>query len=211
MAPSTRDWLIYHGSAAGFTFGTPATANALLESNQPDARFGVGVGSAGRVDADVYSDVIVGAHTYDDPEVDEGAAFVFRGGAAGVATGTPATAHARLESNQPGALFGFSAKSAGDVNGDGYSDVIEGALVYDYQPSNADMGAAFIFTGSATGLGDGSAPDRALGGQVDLNGPTGGAESAAFSSSPGLVYRVSGDGAPVPLVVRPPKMWTARR
>jgi hypothetical protein len=60
------------------------------------------------------------------------------------------TAAAMLESNQANANMGFSVASAGDVNGDGYSDVIVGANLYDNGES--DEGAAFIYHGSATGI-----------------------------------------------------------
>ena len=44
--------------------------------------------------------------------------------------------------------------SAGDVNGDGYADVIVGALFYD--AGQTDEGAAFVFLGSASGIADGN-------------------------------------------------------
>ena len=53
------------------------------------------------------------------------------------------TAATQLESNQVGAYFGRSVSSAGDVNGDGYSDVIVGAYQYDDGQNNE--GAAFIY------------------------------------------------------------------
>ena len=79
------------------------------------------------MNGDGYADVIVGAPRYDAGQTDEGAAFVFLGSASGIASGNPATPHAQLESNQAGACFGVSVAGAGDVNGDGYADVIVGA------------------------------------------------------------------------------------
>ncbi len=133
---------IYHGSAASIS----TTAAALVESNQASANFGAAVASAGDVNGDGYSDVIVGAYTYDNGESNEGAAFVYLGSAAGIST-TPA---AMLESNQASANFGYSVAGAGDVNGDGYSDVIVGAYMYDN--GQADEGAAFVYHGSAAGI-----------------------------------------------------------
>jgi len=141
---------IYHGSATGFVFGNPTTASTRLESDQIDARFGVSVATAGDVDADGHADVIVGAHTYDGGESDEGAAFVFHGGSTGIAHGSGSTAQTRIESDQIGGGLGLSVASAGDVNGDGYADVIVGAFTYDF--ALVDCGAAFVFVGSASGV-----------------------------------------------------------
>jgi hypothetical protein len=84
---------------------------------------GWSVAGAGDVNGDGYSDVIVGAHGYDNGQTNEGSAFVYHGSASGIST----TAAAVLESNQANALMGYSVAGAGDVNGDGYSDVIVGA------------------------------------------------------------------------------------
>ncbi len=133
---------VYHGSATGINT-TPA---ATVESNQASAGYGISVASAGDVNGDGYSDVIVGAYNYDNGQTDEGAAFVYHGSAAGINTIAVAT----LENNQTGANMGWSVASAGDVNGDGYSDVIVGAFQYD--SGQTDEGAAFVYYGSATGI-----------------------------------------------------------
>ena len=134
---------IYHGSSAGI--GT--AASTILESNQDFAYFGISVASAGDINGDGYSDVIVGSYNFDNGETDEGAAFIYNGSASGINT----TATAQLESNQNMAFLGMSVASAGDVNGDGYSDVIVGAYNYDNGESNE--GAAFVYHGAAEGIG----------------------------------------------------------
>ncbi len=137
------------GSASGIANHTPSTAAAQLEGNQANAVFGASVAGAGDVNGDGYADVIVGAINYDAGETDEGAAFVFLGSPSGVADGNPATAAAQLEANQAGAGFGSSVAGAGDVNGDGYADVIVGAWQYD--AGEMDEGAAFVFLGNSQG------------------------------------------------------------
>lgn len=118
-------------------------ADVLLEVNQADARLGVSVAGAGDVNGDGFADVIVGANLYDHGEPDEGAAFIYFGGAGVFNT----SADAQLESNQTNAQFGRSVAGAGDVNGDGYADVIVGATLYDF--GTIDEGAAFIYFGGA--------------------------------------------------------------
>jgi hypothetical protein len=150
---------VFHGSASGIADGNPTTAGAQLESDQVDAFLGWSVSGAGDVNGDGYADVIVGAYSYDAGKTNEGAAFVFLGGASGVADGNPTTAAAQLESNQMDANLGWSVSGAGDVNGDGYADVIVGA--YLYNAGSSDEGAAFVFLGSASGVADGNPSNAA--------------------------------------------------
>ena len=121
-------------------------ASALVESNQAYASMGYSVSSAGDVNGDGYSDVIVGAYQYDNGQISEGAAFVYHGSASGIST----SAAVIVESNQAIAYMGISVSSAGDVNGDGYSDVIVGA--YGYANGETDEGGAFVYHGSASGI-----------------------------------------------------------
>jgi hypothetical protein len=145
---------VFLGSASGIADGDPSTAAAQLESDQLTAFMGFGVSGAGDVNGDGYADVIVGAYHYDSGQSDEGAAFVFLGSPSGVVDGDPSTAAAQLESDQAGARFGYSVSDAGDVNGDGYADVIVGA--FDYDAGESNEGAAFVFHGSASGIADGN-------------------------------------------------------
>jgi Tol biopolymer transport system component len=145
---------VFLGSPAGLVDGSPANAHARLESDQINAFFGVSVASAGDVNGDGYSDVVVGAPFFDGVGDEEGAAFLFLGSPVGLAHGTPANAHARLRSNQAGTFLGVSVASVGDVNGDGNSDVIVGAHRHD--DGETDEGAGFVFLGSPNGIGNGN-------------------------------------------------------
>jgi hypothetical protein len=133
---------VYHGSATGL--GTTPAWTA--ESDQAGAFFGRSAAMAGDVNGDGFSDVIVGADSYDNGEFGEGRAFVYYGAAVGLGP-TPAWT---AESDQAGAGFGTSVATAGDVNGDGFSDVIIGSSVYDN--GETDEGRAFVSYGNE-GLG----------------------------------------------------------
>jgi hypothetical protein len=101
------------------------------------------------VNGDGYSDVIVGAENYGAGQGTEGVAFVFHGSASGIADGNPVSAATQLEANQSNALLGGSVAGAGDVNGDGYSDVIVGARLYD--AGQSDEGAGVRVSGHRVG------------------------------------------------------------
>ncbi|MFN0242088.1 MAG: integrin alpha [Planctomycetota bacterium] len=139
--------LVYYGSVTGLS----ATPDWTAESDQAGAEFGGAVATAGDVNNDGFSDVVVGARLFDNGETDEGRAFVYFGAAVGLS----ATPDWTAESDQASAEFGSSVANCGDVDGDGFSDVAVGAPLFD--DGELDEGRAFAFFGSATGPS--SAPD----------------------------------------------------
>lgn len=132
---------VFHGTPAGLV-GPVQT----LESNQADSRFGTSVASAGDVNGDGYSDVMVGAEFFDNGQSNEGVVQVYYGSSAGL----PNSPSMQLEENQSSAYFGHSVASAGDVNGDGYNDVLVGAYFWDNGETNEGM--IFVYHGSQSGL-----------------------------------------------------------
>src|SRR6185369_15423497 len=119
---------VYLGSSSGLAL-TPAWT---AFGDQVGALFGFSVASTGDVNGDGFSDVIVGAVLFDNGQANEGRAYVYFGSAVGLAF-TPAWT---AENNQAFAEFGFWVASAGDVNGDGFSDVIVGAPAIDNPESD---------------------------------------------------------------------------
>lgn len=114
----------------------------------PGASHGQSVASAGDVNGDGYSDVIIGTPRYSNGQVEEGGAYVYYGHASGLSY-----YHDWFhESNQAHSQFGWSVASAGDVNGDGFSDVIIGEPGYSNDAGYPDKGRASLFLGSPSGL-----------------------------------------------------------
>ena len=106
---------------------------------------GQSVDSAGDVNNDNYNDIIVGAYHYSNGESREGRAYVYLGSSTGVST----TPNWTIESNQANAELGKSVAGVGDVNSDGFDDVLVGAPGYDNGQTNE--GKAFLYYGSSSG------------------------------------------------------------
>ena len=51
----------------------------MAEANQAQSYFGNSVALVGDTDGDGFDDILVGAHYFDDPQPDEGKAFLFAG------------------------------------------------------------------------------------------------------------------------------------
>ncbi|MBI4880391.1 MAG: FG-GAP repeat protein [Planctomycetes bacterium] len=155
---------VFQGSAKGLS-AQPAW---IRGGEQMGARFGHALAAAGDVDGDGFADLLVGAPEHDHGEMNEGRVFLFRGSS----TGPEASASWIAELNQAGARLGVSVASAGDVDGDGYSDVLAGS---DRQNNHA--GRVHLWRGGPTGpaalpdwIADGSQPDANLGASVAAAG-----------------------------------------
>ena len=140
---SAGEAYVYHGSAAGLST-TPAWSD---QGEAADDDFGYSVAGAGDVNGDGYADVIVGARYNDDAASNAGKAYVY---SYGLSVTLPAWNPWEDQGESGGDLFGTSVAGAGDVNGDGYNDVIVGA--YGNDGGSIDFGEAYVYHGSASGL-----------------------------------------------------------
>ncbi len=148
---------VYQGSRDGL----PTSASWSVEMNQAGACFGSSVATAGDVNGDGFSDVVIGSLYYDAPLLNEGAAWVYNGAAQGLAADPNWTHYGDREY----AMFGQAVRCAGDVDGDGYSDIIVGSPMRD--AATPDYGRVFLFRGSRDGSS--GVPDWTATGEQQLD------------------------------------------
>ena len=111
-----------------------AIQNSVFSGNSPLSKFGFSVSSAGDVNADGYDDIIIGEPDY---LLSKGRAFIYFGG---LAINTSPDVVFSGEFSQD--VFGSSVSCAGDVNNDGFDDVIIGAY-----GNNSNTGKAYVYFG----------------------------------------------------------------
>jgi hypothetical protein len=139
---------VYHGSASGLT-GPKTTLTTFQLPNNRTTNLGRSFAAAGDVDGDGYADVIAAGNDGDY-------ALLYKGSAAGLST-TPIVIETPHYPDQQGQSpdFGWSVACAGDVNADGYADLVIGAPGDGLGYNNA--GSAYLYFGGPTAL---SAPMR---------------------------------------------------
>ena len=197
----------------GFTYCEPALGDAglILTGAAAGDRAGYAVSSAGDFDGDGDSDLLLSGYQNDDGGSNAGAAYVVLSPASGTVSLDDADLILSGEAASDSA--GFALASAGDVDKDGYDDVLVGAYQNDGGASNA--GATYLVLGPLTGdvsLADadadytGEAADDRSGfaiagaGDVDADGYddilVGAYQSDDGATDGGAVYLIFGDASP---------------
>ena len=145
-----------------------AAEGFIIQGDAAGDNAGVSVSGAGDVNGDGFDDLIVGARSGDDGGIEAGEAYVVFGSDAGFGTvdgsgrqvidltSLSAAEGFIIQGDEEFDQAGVSVSAAGDVNGDGFDDLIVGARYGDDGGSNA--GEAYVVFGSGAGFGtaDGS-------------------------------------------------------
>jgi hypothetical protein len=135
---------VYLGGA-GAAFTEVIVPNVALD---PRAAFGKGVGGVGDIDADGYADIGVGAPN--DTTFGTPAAFLYRGSPSGPDLASVTEINAPDPASND--AFGASIASAGDVDLDGYDDILVGATGATVG-TDFECGLVFLFPVDASGIG----------------------------------------------------------
>jgi len=164
-----------------------------MTGNAVSDYFGYSVSTAGDINGDGYDDLIVGAqHKYSS----QGAVYVIYGGATSslsdIALGTtvldPQTTGFTIKTSVAG-QFGFSVSRAGDIDYDGYDDIIMGS------PGYSGKGAAFvIYGGESSTLSNFDFSTTSLDPATTGFIVTGNANSDQLGRSVGPAGDINGDG-----------------
>ena len=136
----------YYGSNEGIQ----KSLDWKLPSPGADASFGNAF-AVGDVNGDGITDLILAARSMTGRISKEGAVYVFSGSAKGLAS----TALSTNWGGQTNSMFGAVIACVGDINHDGFDDVLVGAS--DFSTTNMPQaGRASLFHGSAQGLREGA-------------------------------------------------------
>jgi len=114
-----------------------SAADAILFGENGDDYFNISISSAGDLNADNYADIVIGARLDDWTDSNAGAAYMVLGPISGVvnAAALDGKVLGRFSNDWMGSAVGL----AGDINNDGYSDVVVGAPQNDTTDTDSGM------------------------------------------------------------------------
>jgi hypothetical protein len=171
---------IFHGSVAGITsIDTTSAAGMIQGATLPAATSRFGRNAAlGDFNGDGFADVAVSATVYNSSQ---GAAYIFHGGPSGITVTTTTGANQTITGNGTEAFS--SPLAAADINDDGYTDLLAGAV-----SASSSLGMTYLFFGGAGGIPNATstaAPVKfqgeAAGGQFGSSIVTGDFDNDGFS------------------------------
>lgn len=156
---------VVFGQAGGFSANLDLTSMSISQGFRLDGKYrfdqtGVSVSSAGDVNGDGYDDIIIGADDTDHNGVHSGSAYIVFGKAGGYSAtidleslngsdGFRIDGTGNLNPNIStfGNSVGANVSSAGDINGDGYADLLVGSNFSNFNSTNS--GSSYVIYGHA--------------------------------------------------------------
>jgi hypothetical protein len=154
--------------------GPSASPSSILSAAAPVTGYASSLASAGDVDGDGFADLLIGSPGEDS-------VYVYRGGASGFADPPSAILTGPAKSS-----FGAAVSGAGDVDGDGYADVVVGLPLGASPAGPLVQGAAVVYYGGPGGLSS-SSRSAAL-------GPRAGSDAQTLGTFVSAAGDLDGDG-----------------
>lgn len=168
------NWVgLYGGALNDFSYvvyGGPSDTAATLELSTLDGSngfrlaseavedgFGGSVSAAGDVNGDGFGDLIIGAYMASSGEYESGSSYVLFGQAVDFpavldVSSLDGSDGFRLDGEAMFDFSGYSVSDAGDINGDGFGDLIVGAVQASPNSSQYSSGATYVVFGKASGF-----------------------------------------------------------
>ena len=136
---------LFRGDPSSVVLSAPSATFVDPEASA-SSRFGMVVAPAYDVDGDGACDLAIGAPFSDAGGTDRGRAWIVR-------MATPSAPIALTGASDSYTYFGYAISGAGDVNEDGYADVVVGSPYEDFSAvSDSDEGRAYVFGGARDGV-----------------------------------------------------------
>ena len=141
---------VYFFGGAGLGSTTAAGADATLLGTAAFDQAGAWLSPAGDLDADGEVDLLVGAPGADSGAADAGAVYLVLSGDQPAGTSSLGDASVARTGTLPAGGVGTSGGGIGDVNGDGFDDLVVGGSGVDQDTDN-DVGGAWVLLGPVSG------------------------------------------------------------